>query len=977
MSPPPSRRSRAGAAAALLALLSTCSSCSDTLKLMAPGSAAAQATSPGSINVTWGDPNSQEDGYSVERSESPASGFTVVALVAKDTRSYADLGLRAGATYYYRIQATAGSRTGPYSDTVSATTDLLPGQCAPGLKEYYGQCLHTLQLLGQSSYRQATRDTVTAASLFHAPGVVVDRISRPNHVYVADSGNNRILGFRALGHCVTQPFTECTNDTDCPSGDTCLIDPLRPADIVIGQPDARSGSCNGDVNNGLYLPPTSSTLCLMEYPRGTNVSEQWQHFNFTVDAQGGLWFPDIYNDRIVRYANPLGFFQGGGEGDGMADLVLGQLDLFSNGVNNGRGPGSPSAQSLRLSDFLTSTRGAPSVDAQGNVWVADTGNHRVLRFPLGSTTADLVLGQASFTASGATDCSPLGPTGLAMNKLCNPTIAKVEPGTGELYVFDETASAAFAGRMQVFTPPFQNGMSAARTIRPRLGGTDYTGPVYSTPGNVWKPQYEFQVSGFEFNPYRVGPYANGLLWFNEHDANRTVLISATGDVLAVIGARDFTYRGGDQQYDNGCGSIDDPPYTRGWWSSGSFGFDNANNIYLTDEMLHANHVSRFALPYVLGSAAGPTCLPDPNAAFLRPNGPGPAKISEAAGLITNGNQLIVQDQARLMVWNSYMSRSMGAPADVVVGQASATERVPNSFQMGSRSAFAIDEWNRLWTFNAHGGLMVFQLPLTSSSQPLVNYVPPGSGAGGGRVYWADDQSQITGGISGIAIDNAAHKLWLASGNRVLRVSDYRDPAQPLYVDMVLGQVDKTDLCNRGLSAPTARTLCNATRIKLDRAGNLYVVENTYECHPNDRITVFPAAGLAAATGMFPDLAATTVFNRRMTQDFAMPAQCGVGPADADRPFSPINVAFNSRNELVIGNDGYYPLPDQRAWQQLYLYRTPLTKQTPDAAIRLPIGATGDLTFDQDDHLVVQDHTWYRIWVIDLEEKAPDGSFRWR
>ena len=331
---------------------------------------------------------------------------------------------------------------------------------------------------------------------------------------------------------------------------------------------------------------------------------------------------------------------------------------------------------------------------------------------------------------------------------------------------------------------------------------------------------------------------------------------------------------------------------------------------------------------------------------------------------------------RLMVWNGYMSKAIGAPVDAVVGQASATERIPNSFQLGSRSPFAIDEFNRLWTVNAHGGLMVFQLPLTSASQPIVNYIPPGSGTGGGRVYWADDQTQITGAISGIAIDTAAHKLWLAAGHRLLRVSDYQDPAQPLYVDMVLGQVDRSNLCNRGMSTPTARTLCNATRIKFDRAGNLYVVENTYECHPNDRVTVFTAAGLASATGMFPDLAASIVFNRRMTQDFNMPAQCGVATIDANHPFSPINVAFNSRNELVIGNDGYYPYPEQRAVKQLYLYRTPLTKQTPDFVIGLPVGATGDITFDQDDNLVVQDHTWYRVWVIDIEEQDQGGSYRW-
>ena len=52
------------------------------------------------------------------------------------------------------------------------------------------------------------------------------------------------------------------------------------------------------------------------------------------------------------------------------------------------------------------------------------------------------------------------------------------------------------------------------------------------------------------------------------------------------------------------------------------------------------------------------------------------------------------------------------------------------------------------------------------------------------------------------------------------------------------------------------------------------------------------------------------------------------------------VAFNSRNEMVVGNDGYYPDPKARNVNQLYLYRKPLEKPTPDAVIQLPLGAPG-------------------------------------
>ena len=45
-------------------------------------------------------------------------------------------------------------------------------------------------------------------------------------------------------------------------------------------------------------------------------------------------------------------------------------------------------------------------------------------------------------------------------------------------------------------------------------------------------------------------------------------------------------------------------------------------------------------------------------------------------------------------------------------------------------------------------------------------------------------------------------------------------------------------------------------------------------------------------------------------------------------------------------------------------------------IRLPIGAVGDVHFDAADRLIVQDHTWPRIWVIDLDEKDLQGRPVW-
>jgi hypothetical protein len=153
-------------------------------------------------------------------------------------------------------------------------------------------------------------------------------------------------------------------------------------------------------------------------------------------------------------------------------------------------------------------------------------------------------------------------------------------------------------------------------------------------------------------------------------------------------------------------------------------------------------------------------------------------------------------------------------------------------------------------------------------------------------------------------------------------------------------------------------------IKFDRQGNLFVVDNTYECHPNGRVIAFLASDLAGITNLFPAIEAKKVY---CVETFDQTAICRLDdPVYRDTPFSPVSVAFNSRNEMVIGNDGYHRDPQKRAIRQLYLYRTPLTKNTPDAVIELPLGAPGEITFDAHDNLIVQDHTWNKGWIINYD-----------
>lgn len=800
--------------------------------------------------------------------------------------------------------------------------------------EYYGKSIDVFRLYGQDRITEAGRNLITNGAIYHAPGVTVDQNAPDGklHIYVVDSGNSRVLGLRL----------------DCPTGETCAIDGSRPADVVLGQPDFNSGSCNGDVNLGFTKAPTDSCLCLLGYPLSNNTAESWMRLNIDVDAEGNVYVPDTFNNRVLRYNQPLSNDRTAGKGDGVADFVWGQPNMTSNGRNHGDNYDpvpAPSDDSLWLNygnphfDHVSS-RGV-SVDNDSNLWVADTFNSRVLRFPPGEVHADLVLGQPNFTSWG-----PRADGSL--DRLNTPTLARVHPATGELYVLDEYP-APFLARLLVFTPPFENGMVATRTIEPQQSGTFINWGALDGNGT-----YQFQCTGFAFNNFREGAYANGEIWVNEHSANRTLLLADDGSIVAVIGAQNQQLRGGDSVYFDGCGNIYDGNHL--WSPGGSIGQDNAGNIYLADEFFST--VFRYALPYSTWQSGGATCLPEANGlVFVKgPNIRSDDRLGESVGLAVHGGQLLIRDEhMRLKVYNNYASKPFGSSADVVV---------TGGMQSRNWLSAAVDEQSRLWLAGEHGQIRVFQLPLSEgNTAPVADFVP---------LYWGDTRSEVMrpeGGayvqVGAIAFDRTNHYMYLAdaSGARIFRVSQYSSLGDSLFVDLVIGQESRTGtLCNRGMGHPTQTTLCAVSSMKVDNYGNLFVVDNVYECSGNHRIVVFNGGDLAAQTTMFPSPAAWKLFN---APSFDVVGDCAYWTVE--RPGSPVSLAFDSSNHLVVGNDGYYGLPWLRARRQLWYYEDPLVSQEPDAAIDIYMGTPGDLAFDEQDNLLIQDHTWCRVVMINLEQ----------
>jgi len=816
-----------------------------------------------------------------------------------------------------------------------------------------------LTVFGQIHQDESSRGQITDDQIDHASGVIVDKTTTPDSIYVADTGNNRILGYKGAGYCANTT-TSCTTNSDC-GGNTCVVNGSKKADIVIGQIDKLHGSCNGNNNTGVFQPPSASTLCFMGFPVVTNLGETWMRTNFSTDQEGNLYIPDSWNNRVLKYNQPLSTDKTNGKGDSIADFVWGQDNFSSNGINKGS-PIEATTQRSNSSLFLNfgqlsnndsfdhvTGRGV-SVDTQNNVWVADTFNRRVLRFTQSSKTANLVLGQVDFSSASNAGCIDNGP----LDKICTPTLAKVNPATGDLYVLDEHPQG-FKARILVFRQPFTNGMSAYKVIQARQPT-----PLKDSNGSIagWQPNgmYTFSATSLEFNTYKIGEYANGTIWVTENASKRVLLLDDDGNVIKIINARSIDQQGGGN-FLNGCGMASEDGFNLEW-PGGSMGFDSENNMYFADE--HWHRIARFALPYTPRMINSIVCPPSPNGGLFpgqTPNADSNGRFNGGVGTAVFGDQLIVVDSRKIKVWNQFTTKPIGSNPDIVL-QAG----IPSRILFNK----AVDDSNRLWLYDEHGQLKVYQLPFRGNDTPLAQNI---------RLYWPDTNEEIQYHFfeTGITFDKTNKALYISDRDkhRVLRIKNYNEFQNKLFVDMVIGQPNKTSIkCNFNQTMswladgpPRADSLCHPYQVTFDPLGNLYIVENTYECHGNNRISVFMKEDLQNSQTLFPLIQAKKVFNQPNLTTQANMNNCAYSRTDG--PGSPVSIAFNSKNEMVVGNDGYYGILSERHLKQLWLYETPLTKQTPDKIINVPLGASGELVFDSQDNLVVQDHTWNKVWIVQL------------
>ncbi|MDE2860848.1 MAG: NHL repeat-containing protein [Chloroflexota bacterium] len=764
--------------------------------------------------------------------------------------------------------------------------------------------------MGKPDFSQMGDNSVVPFKVFNPGGVVVDRSQIPGIAYVWDSANSRILGI---------DLANCYGSTGPCS-----------ADIVIGQPSGYDyAACNGD--NGVQRFPvravaSAETLCGI---RDIALSPGETHNFVTMDVDGhrNLYVPDSVNHRILKYESPT-------EQDAVADRVWGQADFSGMACNRGDLT-QPTAETLCFhspsNQSITNWYGnGVDIDRHGNMWVADGGNNRVLRFPvnLGSgeiaRTADLVLGQRNLRSREA---------GVELHRLSGPSAVRVSDDDW-VYVAD-----TINDRVLVFKPPFQSGMQADREF-----GSGF-----------WRP------TSLEIDPRGKG------MWVVDTGNHIIGLWDQAGSSVIQVLGRD-SYRP-----DGRCGrALSELPGAPHMCSViGGIGIDGSGNVLVP---VYTNVEDVFRFPALTSDAGMKAVGPADRRLFYPPGG---ANFKDRAGLLSARglaiwqDQLVVSNIGRLSFWNGLDTLYDGRPADGVVG---------DEFESGEWTyccgRIKADAAGRLWVLGFEGRhyLDVYQLPLTENSVPIHTIWKKSASF---QVLGTTERIALGGRVFGIAPVEGGDHLWLSDtdNHRVLRI---RDPLTDPVVDVVLGQTDPSgNQCNMGKFQAADRSaiesgenvdlLCFPGALSIDRLGNLYVSDHSLEVDGNRRLLIFAADSTPVANS-------ETIFGQQATKVFIRSAE-GLSNLGAwrwsDREVigssrhthrsifsaSTWEPAFDSTNRMVVGYNGYV------GPRFVGVYDDPLGHDELPTAHLYDFGAMYyTAAFDDNDNLYVGDANRSRVHV---------------
>jgi uncharacterized protein (TIGR03437 family) len=504
-----------------------------------------------------------------------------------------------------------------------------------------------------------------------------------------------------------------------------------------------------------------------------------------------MYVADIGNNRVLAFKSVASLSAGN-----YASLVIGQQDFYS---TLAQGPGSV------LSTGLNSPTGV-AVDSKGNLYVADAGNNRILRFPApfsqppgNPPQPDLVIGQKGFN------------TGNAFN---------------------------------------EGGNCASKTLGSAYGGSTFLSSLaIDSNGNLWTTD---PIN----NRVLMYPVAN--LSAGAVEPVATVVLGQNDFVTCSVAqnptqlTKNFIYQPSGLAFDTSGNLYVSDGFSRVLY------FQGPN---FASQGQAANRVLGISPPVQTGQPA--TVYPNqyslgaPNAANT--------SLIPPDGVFTQGNHLFVADTPshRIVEYDipsnwAAESTSFPSPAIMAVygqigfaaGKANQGQPQPNQFTVASPYGGAFlgtQMWiadtgnNRVLAFSptstgyTGASVVVGQIDYIYNAPNLIV---------GQEVYFSGGLP--SGSASGMVVDknSSPPHLYIADpgNNRILCFNDVRKVGQgpnATYADLVIGQPDlKTSEINYpsgNALTPSAQGLFNPIGVAVDNNGNLYVAD-----YGNGRVLRFPA-----------------------------------------------------------------------------------------------------------------------------------------
>jgi DNA-binding beta-propeller fold protein YncE len=381
-------------------------------------------------------------------------------------------------------------------------------------------------VLGQPNFTTNAAAT-TQSGLISPYGLAYDGAT--NRLFVADSGNNRLLQFNATTLTNHMPASDVlgqtVSQTDLtPVFTTSFANNVSPNQSGMGYPTAVATDTvhhrlfvADNYNNRVLVYTLSATNAIIHYNADYVLGQPDFTSNAYATTQSGMHYPyglayDSTSSRLFvadQNNNRVLVFTGSTISNGMdAAAVLGQPDFTTNAAATTQ---SSMHYPYGLAYDSTSSR----------LFVADQNNNRVLVFT-GSTISNgmdaaAVLGQPDFTrhAAATTQSGMHYPYDLAYD-VTNSRLFVADSGNSRVLVF--TGST------------ISNGMDAAAV----LGQPDFTTHASATTQSGMNYPYGLAYDG-----------ATNRLFVSDYDNSRVLVftgstISNGMDAAAVLGQPDFT-----------------------------------------------------------------------------------------------------------------------------------------------------------------------------------------------------------------------------------------------------------------------------------------------------------------------------------------------------------------------------------------------------------------------------------------------------